>query len=44
MPKPLILVIASLILKYMGGFMQKNGKKLSVSIFNFGLKLFLCSE
>jgi len=28
----------------MGGFMQKNSKKLTVSIFNFSLKLFLHSE
>jgi len=26
-PKPMILVLASLILKYMGGFMQKNCEK-----------------
>jgi len=32
-PKPTILVFVSLILKYMGGFMQKNGGKIDCKYF-----------
>jgi len=35
MPKPMILVLASLIIKYMGGFVQKNGEKNNCKYFLF---------